>query len=135
MREACEQLAALGLIRDSGERRDGEICWVAVPGKEAEMEAAFFASTVVAADQSKPDDETSAVVTKPEEQPKLSLEDWAYKEAEWTAAGFCIWREQDKRERYNELLAALRVMPWHVLEKLGIALHEDEAPDEDEIAF
>jgi hypothetical protein len=37
--EAIAALAAKGLIRDSGERRDGHVCWVAVPGKEAETKA------------------------------------------------------------------------------------------------
>lgn len=31
VRKACEELAEMGLIRDSGRRRNGEIVWVVTP--------------------------------------------------------------------------------------------------------
>ena len=37
IRDAICQLAAKGLIYDSGERRDGQIVWRIAPGKEAEL--------------------------------------------------------------------------------------------------
>ena len=30
-RKACEELAEIGLIKDSGRRRNGQIVWVAMP--------------------------------------------------------------------------------------------------------
>jgi hypothetical protein len=31
VRKACEELAEMGLIQDSGRRRNGQIVWVATP--------------------------------------------------------------------------------------------------------
>ena len=31
VRKACEELAEIGLIKDSGRRRNGQIVWVATP--------------------------------------------------------------------------------------------------------
>jgi hypothetical protein len=31
VRKACEDLAEMGLIQDSGQRRNGQIVWVATP--------------------------------------------------------------------------------------------------------
>jgi hypothetical protein len=35
IKEILEELAQMGLIYDSGRRRNGKIVWVATPGKEA----------------------------------------------------------------------------------------------------
>lgn len=31
VRKACEELAEIGLVKDSGRRRNGQIVWVATP--------------------------------------------------------------------------------------------------------
>jgi hypothetical protein len=37
VRAACHELAAQGLIYDTGMRRNGQIVWSVTPGKEAEL--------------------------------------------------------------------------------------------------
>jgi len=58
----------------------------------------------------------------------ISMEEWLYKEAQWSPPGFYIWAEEHKRARYNELLEALGVLPHHALETLGISYPEEEWP-------
>jgi hypothetical protein len=62
---------------------------------------------------------------------KIALEDWIYREAQYTPDGYYIWRNDHKAARERALREALRVLPEDALSLLGITIPENRTCDFD----